>query len=103
MASVLLSVGVVAVLGASRAATRLEDLGRWSAGGADRAAEALAALEVDPCATGPGAGALAGTPAVSWTLVASGSLRTVDFVVPYPTAAGRRPATFAAAFLCLEP
>jgi len=103
VATVLLSAGIVAVLGAERAATRLESIGRWSAIGADRAAEAVGTLAADPCALAEGSSTMAGSPAVSWSLDSSGPLRTVGVVVAYPPASGRQPALFATGFLCGRP
>jgi Tfp pilus assembly protein PilV len=103
VASVLLSVGVLAVLATARATTRLEALGRWSAGAAELAAARAGALAADPCAAFAGAGTSSGPLAVSWSVGAGGSLRTLDLVVAYPAASGQLPANFAAAFLCLQP
>jgi hypothetical protein len=101
VATVLLSVGILAVLAAARATTRLEALGRWSADAAELAAGRAGTLAADPCAAS--AGTSSGPLAVAWSVGASGSLRTVDLVVAYPPASGQRPVTFRTAFLCVQP
>jgi Tfp pilus assembly protein PilV len=100
VASVVLSVGIVAVLAVARSTMRLEAQARWSAGTAEAAAAQAGALGADPCTIRNGAGASAGPPAMSWTLGADSALRTVDLTVAYPEGSGRRAALYAAAFLC---
>lgn len=99
VAAVLLAMGLLAIAASGRAMQQLDVLGGRTAGAAEVAASRFAALRAAACAH-PGAGAAVGTFDERWSVVASGSLRSVALDVSF--VAGNRSHTvrYEAAWRC---
>jgi prepilin-type N-terminal cleavage/methylation domain-containing protein len=103
VATLLLTVGILALIGTSGAVARMGGAGRHASGSATLAASRLERLRAEPCLSGAtGGSAVAGRYREQWESTPAGPERTLRVIVRYDDGRRLRADTYETRATCVD-